>query len=371
MSYGVTLPLLPELLAGAGIVEPAAVARHTGWLTSLYTVALIAVAPAWGRAADRGHGRALAAAALLLTAATVAMLPFAASLTALYAARAAAGLASAGVLPIVLSAVAIGSEAEDRPMRFGWISSATALGFLLGPLSGEFATRAAGISFSTYRLAPLAAAAFAAACALAVSVVHLPVNREQRGRESPMYAGRKLVLPWIATAAAALVVTVIEVGITLLAREALWPASRSVAVYFVICSVVMVLVQLGVYPRAQKTWGALRIEEIALFTMALGVGSLAKPSSWIPVASFVLVAFGIGVMIPSMAVRIAAVAPTGHAGRALALQASFANLGQAVGAAATGWLYTLDIAAPFMVTSIAVIVFAIAYGNMCVAEAHI
>lgn len=40
MSYGVTLPLLPQLLPRLSIISPDEVGRHTGWVTGVYTLAL-------------------------------------------------------------------------------------------------------------------------------------------------------------------------------------------------------------------------------------------------------------------------------------------------------------------------------------------
>ena len=366
MSYGVTLPLLPQLLSARGISGAAEVARHTGWLTSLYTLALIASAPVWGKIADRRSARRILAVTLMASAVAIAVLPFLQTLTALYVARAAAGVVSAGVLPVVLAAVANGTDPELRPLRFGWVSSATALGFLLGPLVGEGAARAPWVSASLPWLAPVAVAALNAACAGAVCGIRTADARAGNRPHGALRVSRELCLAWAASAVTVMTVTVVEVGVTLLTRESAWPASRSLSLYFGVCSAVMIIVQLWVYPQAQRLWSALRIEETALVALAVGVGSLAWPAPWVPVPSFIMTAAGIGVLIPAMAVRVAAAAPAGCSGIALGWQAAFANLGQAVGAGLTGQLYAAEIAAPFLAATVIVIVFAVGYGGATV-----
>lgn len=64
--------------------------------------------------------------------------------------------------------------------------------------------------------------------------------------------------------------------------------------------------------------------------------------------AFVLAAAGIGVLIPSMAVRISSAAGA-RQGWAMGRQAAAANLGQAVGAAATGSLFALAPPLPFLI----------------------
>lgn len=100
-----------------------------------------------------------------------------------------------------------------------------------------------------------------------------------------------------------------------------------------------------------------RVDKIAFIAPALGLAGLVKPAAWVPVVSFLLAAgIGIGALTPSMAVRIAAAAPMDRAARALGCRASFANIGQAMGAAATGWLYGIDIGAPILLGAVVVLV---------------
>lgn len=117
----------------------------------------------------------------------------------------------------------------------------------------------------------------------------------------------------------------------------------------------------GVYTLAlflfAPAWGALADRIDRRWVLAAGlVGSsatlwaLTLPSGmrgiW-TAAAFVLAAAGIGVL-PSLAVRISSAAGA-RQGWAMGRQAAAANLGQAVGAAATGSLFALAVPLPFLI----------------------
>ena len=138
MAFGVTLPLLPSMLDRfIGSAEAGDVARHTGWLTGVYTAAMLALSPAWGALSDRIDRRMVMLAGLVGGAVALAALDFVEGLAALYAARIASGVFSAAVLPAVLGAVADISASGQRRERFGAVAAATATGFLAGPAVGS------------------------------------------------------------------------------------------------------------------------------------------------------------------------------------------------------------------------------------------
>lgn len=351
MAYGVTLPLLPGLVERTGVGSAADVESHTGWLTGVYTLALFLFAPAWGALADRIDRRwvlavGLGGSSVALWALT---LPF--SMRGLYVVRAIAGLTSAAVLPAVFAYVVAASAQSRLQRRFAWIASATALGFLLGPALGDGLT---GPTLAFVRgdvaLASLALGVVAIVGLLAaVGVLGLPPNRSIA--PSPGSAGRvderRVVRSLLLTAVVVLAITVAEVGVTLAARRA--SDTGPVSVYFALCSGVMIAVQFWALPRLERRLGEPRLVVVALAALSAGLGLLAlSRGGFVTAAAFVLAAAGIGVLIPSLAVRISSAAGA-RQGWAMGRQAAAANLGQAVGAAATGSLFALTAPLPFLV----------------------
>lgn len=353
MAYGVTLPLLPGLVERTGGGSAAGMESHTGWITGVYTLALFLAAPAWGALADRIDRRwvlavGLAGSSVALWALTV---PF--SMRGLYAVRAIAGLASAAVLPAVFAYVVTASAPSRLQRRFAWIASATALGFLLGPALGDGLaglTRASARGGATLASLPLDVVAIVGLLA-AVGVLGLPPNRSIAASPGSARSAdeRRIVRSLLLTAVVVLAITVAEIGVTLAARRAPAVGPLPVSVYFALCSGVMIAVQFWALPRLERRLGEPRLVVAALAVLSAGLGLLAvSTGGFVTAVAFVLAAAGIGVLIPSLAVRISSAAGA-RQGWAMGRQAAAANLGQAVGAAATGSLFALAPPLPFLI----------------------
>jgi MFS family permease len=352
MAYGVTLPLLPGLVERTGVGSAAGVESHTGWITGAYTLALFLFAPAWGALADRIDRRWVLAAGLAGSSAALWALTWPFGLRGLYAARAIAGLTSAAVLPAVFAFVVTASAPTRLQRRFAWIASATALGFLLGPVLGDglaapIRVAAGNGAFATLPLDVVAVVGLLAAA----SALGLPPNRAM----TPVLGGamsgdeRRIARSLLLTAVVVLAITVAEVGVTLAARRAPAAGTLQVSVYFAMCSGVMIAVQFWALPRLERSLGEPRLVVAALVGLSAGLGLLALSNGdFVTAAAFVLAAAGIGVLVPSLAVRISSAAGA-RQGWAMGRQAAAANLGQAVGAAATGSLFALAPPLPFLI----------------------
>ena len=351
MAYGVTLPLLPGLVERTGAGSAADVESHTGWITGVYTLALFLFAPAWGALADRIDRRWVLAAGLAGSSVALWALTVPFSMRGLYAVRAIAGLASAAVLPAVFAYVVTASAPSRLPRRFAWIASATALGFLLGPALGDGLagpSRALVRGDAALAALPLDVVAIVGLLA-AVGVLGMPPNRSIAPSPSSARSTdeRRIVRSLLLTAVVVLAITVAEVGVTLAARRV--PAAGPVSVYFALCSGVMIAVQFWALPRLERRLGEPRLVVVALAALSAGLGLLAvSGGGFVTAAAFVLAAAGIGVLIPSLAVRISSAAGA-RQGWAMGRQAAAANLGQAVGAAATGSLFALAPPLPFLI----------------------
>lgn len=352
MAYGVTLPLLPGLVERAGAGSAADVEGHTGWLTGTYTLALFLFAPAWGALADRIDRRSVLVAGLAGSSAALWVLTGPLGLRGLYVARAIAGLTAAAVLPAVFAYVVTASAPSRLQRRFAWIASATALGFLLGPALGDglaapIRAVAGNGAFSALALHVVAVGGLVAAA----GVLTLPVNRAVpagSGRATPGDE-RRIARSLLLTAVVVLAITVAEVGATLAVRRAPAAGAWPVSLYFALCSGVMIAVQFWALPRLERRLGEPRLVVAALLVLSAGVGLLAGSNGrGVTAAAFVLAAAGIGVLIPSLAVRVSSAAGT-RQGWAMGRQAAAANLGQAVGAAATGSLFALAPPLPFLI----------------------
>lgn len=362
MAYGVTLPLLPSLIARLiGSADVGEVARHTGWLTGVYTVAMFTLAPAWGALSDRIDRRLVMLVGLVGSAGTLAALDFITGLAGLYAMRIASGALSAAVLPAVLASVVDLSAPSDRGKRFAAVSSATASGFLIGPAVGSILSAMVASPPADMRLggllmpdSPFMMVAFVSLLA-AAAVMAAPRSTGRRLEATPdVQASEYPPAIWHALWLTAIVVfgmTVAEVGITLLGTQALSLDPRVISAYFALCSVVMITVQAWAYPWLQQRLGERELQASAFLGMALGLAILPHTKAlWLLGMAVALSAAGIGILIPALAARISGAAGS-RQGRALGQQTAAANVGQAVAAFATGFLYATAVPFPFLLAA--------------------
>jgi DHA1 family multidrug resistance protein-like MFS transporter len=355
------LPLMPALVENLVGDEASRVASHTGWLTAAFTLGLFVFSPIWGSLADRVDGRAVIGVGLVGGGAALWALDLPLGLVELYLLRILAGAMSAAVLPGVFS-YATQSWPLRKQERFGWIASATSVGFLLGPVVGNaLGNMTRGLAGRPMADSPFAVVAYLSFAA-AAAVLALPgQSRSRVAGETVGRAGEAQLRRCLVQAAVvALAITVAEVGLTLLSRQGGVVRPAYVTFYFGVCSATMVAMQVWAYPRLEKRFGEPRTVGAALACLSAGLALLALPPSIGLIAlAFVLGGSAVGVLIPALSVRVASGAGT-RPGWGLGRQSSAANLGQSLGAALTGMLYALSPPLPFAAAALAVAVVAIA-----------
>ena len=359
MAYGVTLPLLPfilERLLGPG--HFGTVPWHTGVLTALYTLALFLLSPLWGVLSDRLNRRVVISVGLIGSGVSLALLDNVSSLAMLYALRASSGIFAAAVLPATLAFVAETCGTADRPARFAMVASFTSLGFMLGPMVGGW--------FSFMVLSPPAAmrlggvlmpdspffiiALVSVLCASGMALLSMPHQQPRPGMDEGITLAGKERIRWalLLTLATVFGVSTAEVGITLLGKQSLLLDPGAISQFFVVCSLVMIVTQMGILPLLMRKISIqiLMISAFVLGAFGLGLIPYVKSPRVIDVL-FGMIAAGTGILVPVLASVISESAGQAQ-GHALGRQASAANLGQAVAAASSGALFVAAPAAPFL-----------------------
>lgn len=367
MAYGVTLPVLPFLLERVlGPGEASAVSRHTGWLTGLYTFAAFLVSPAWGVLSDRAGRRSVLVIGLVGSAAGLVALDAATGLGWVYTARIASGLLSSAVLPAALAFAADSTNPAERPRYFAMIASATTLGFLLGPVIGSLlspmlVSPSVGMHIAWILMPDSPLFVTAVINLLIVTMVFRlpgPGGADNAGEKRPadsVSPGRTVGIrqALLLTMLAAFVIGVVEVGMTLAGKEVLFLGPRGISAFFLVCSVVMVGVQIWVFPPLLDKVGMRRLVSGAFMLVAggqiavLGTMSLAAVGT-----SVAFVAVGVGILIPALGTLIAAFAGSNQ-GWALGRQSAAVNLGQAIASALAGVLFVHIPAGPFLAAAAA------------------
>lgn len=360
MAYGVVLPDLPlklrQLMPAGTFAE---IARHTGWVTGVYTLSLLVFSPLWGWLSDRLDCRWVIAIGLLGGGVMLWLADHADSLPVLYVNRVVSGAFSAAVLPAVLACVAGASSRENRQIYFAWVTAATALGFLSGPIVGSsgqflFAALSELPRVGRWLSSPfMLVGVISVACAAAVLTI-VPALRAAGPRIETGSQSWRLIrfLPTLyMTAAVVFGITTAEVGLTLLGQEKLAIRPQDIAMYFALCSILMVVMQMFAYPRIMRRWEEARVVRQAFLAMAAGLALLGwSTGSGMAVAAFILSAGGVGILLQALTLRMSAAAGPSQ-GWAMGSQAAAANLGQTVGSALTGVLYAQLALLPFLLAA--------------------
>lgn len=133
LGFAMVLPLIPfyalDLKASPEVI---------GAIIASFSVAQLLSAPLWGHVSDHYGRRPALLAGLLASAAAYAVFGFADAVWMLFASRLVQG-AGGGTTGVAQAYVADTVAPKDRARALGWLSSGTAVGFMLGPVVGSAA----------------------------------------------------------------------------------------------------------------------------------------------------------------------------------------------------------------------------------------
>ena len=367
VGYGVVLPILPfsiEQLVRSG--DAAAVSRHTGLLTGTYALALFLFAPLWGRVSDRLGRRPLILYGLVGFALTLALFGLMNSLPLLYLSRFLNGLFAAAVTPAAYALVGdLALSHVGRAHRFALLNTASAAGFLVGPMIGGLVLGGARAFAPWLATTPVPAPflATAAVAFLAVPFVWrlLPVVPWRSGcnaaldisRENRVIRTRLLAIALVTAAA----VGAFEVGLSLRGKEVLGLDAYRIGMMFTECSLVMFVAQGLVFSPLVKPETTRWLLLPSLAVLAAGLIAVSFATGYLALVVAVgLIAASAGILSPIITYWISLGAGETQ-GAELGLQTAAASLGQALGSAAGGLLFGVVIlpGASFTVPAAAVL----------------
>ena len=351
VGYGMLLPILPLLIERiGGTTNAASLSRHIGLVTGAYTLALFLFAPIWGRVSDRLERRPLILLGLLGFALSLASFALADSLPLLYVSRFASGFFSAAIPPAAYSLIGDAAPSKEwRAHRQGLLSAAGATGLLVGPIFGSLVLRGAGAVASGGFVisAPFfATSGLALLAALAVSVAAPRTSRKRArlvqghiAQDNRAARIRLLAIGFVTT----LAVGAFEVGLALRGRQVLGLGASEIGMMFTECSLVMLVAQTVVLSPLVSPAATRRFFSPALVILALGLAAIPWASGYVStVIAVAAVAASAGVLSPIVTYWISLGGGDGQ-GAALGQQTAAASLGQTLGSAMGGLLFSLPV----------------------------
>jgi multidrug resistance protein len=135
IGFAIVLPLLPFYA-----LDLAGTPEQIGFILASYSIAQLLFAPIWGRVSDRYGRRPALLIGLTASAAAYVVFALANSLWLLLASRLVQG-AGGGMTGVAQAYVADTIKPADRAKALGWLSAASSLGVMLGPVIGSVAAR--------------------------------------------------------------------------------------------------------------------------------------------------------------------------------------------------------------------------------------
>ena len=342
IGYGVALTVLPvytERIHGLGGASNRLVAFHLGVLTSVFALAQLVTGPSVGRLGDRIGRRPLILAGLAGVGVTEAAFAFTSSLWWLYALRVAGGMAASLLTVGALAAIADQTSEENRAQGMAWFGTAVSLGVVAGPLLGGLLGRAgtfriAGLRFDGYTL-PFLAAGMLALSAGAAAFAFVPESLDpcaSRGDPGSVLWHTLSSSPLLGLVTASQFgLALFEGTFVLYARERLaFGPGRTTAV-FVVCGLVMAVLQTAVVGPLTRFVGPARQAAVGFVLMGGGIGALMVVRSFPVVLTAVgVLALGTALVIPNLS-SLVATTSGGRFATALGMKSSAGSLGQFLG----------------------------------------
>jgi DHA1 family multidrug resistance protein-like MFS transporter len=369
LGYGAGAPLLPLYVKQfVGAAAPAALAWHVGAVGGAYTFALFMFAPLWGRASDRrGRNIALAWGFGIFLAGGLAS-AVAPNLAAVYAARLLAGAGAAAVMPAAQAYIADFSDPVARSRRFVLLGSASFVGFLAGPLVGNWLAGPVmnvpvGIMPAMVDWPWLVVAAIGLPVLLLVPLWIKPqpsTVRSSLPAATSSVRARFVRASMLLAGFASFATGTFEVGFNLFGGQTLGLASGTIAIMFVTCSLAMLAAQATlllpfVRRRIDGRWMASVFVFSALALLFISV----VPNAGSFILFIGVVGASVGMIGPVLSYELLDRGSSAH-GALLGKQAAAGNLGQAVGSVGAGWLFAWQPAAPFWAAALVLVIGAVA-----------
>jgi DHA1 family multidrug resistance protein-like MFS transporter len=357
---GIILPVVPSHVEHLGLANAstARVALHVSLLAASYALMQLLFAPLWGRLSDSLGRRPLLAIGLIGFAAGQALCGLVTSLWAVYAVRLGTGLFSAAILPAAFAFVADTTSDEDRTRGMAQLSAAAGIGFVIGPaiggLLGGIDVHAIGLPVASFSLPFFAAAACALLALFTLRWLEEPVVPAMAERTAAggwLDLGRRIGLPLAVAMVGQVAISLFETTFALHARTDLGMGLVGIGAVFMVCGLMMLVVQLGAVATLARWWGEARLASAALALMGLSLALLAVARSTASVFTLVaLYAIGMGLLTPAVSALVSRRGGT-HAGAALGLESGAKSLGQIAGPLLGGVLFGASVAVPFWLAS--------------------
>jgi multidrug resistance protein len=355
LGFGIIIPLMPFYAETFG-----ATAFKVGLLNTSFSLMQFLFAPFWGRLSDRVGRRPVILIGLFGSFVAYLLFGLAQSLTLLFAARIAAGIAGANI-PTAQAYMADVTTPENRAKGMGLVGAAFGLGFIFGPAIGGFLSQW-GYQAPSFFASALSLANFCAAWfLLPESQPRLradgdkPVNGGERARTSRLAAFRdaferkrlpELLLIYFVVIAA---FSSFELNFSLYGEHRFGFNSTTIGYVFAFIGVVLSVVQGVLVGKVVPKFGEHRVVPAAIAILCAGMVLIPLAGTMLAlVTACGILAVGMGFHSPSITSAISRLSGAHEQGGVLGVAQAVASLGRIIGPAWGGLLYDrFGVTSPF------------------------
>ena len=349
MGLSLVFPVLPFVVAQY-VPDPHRQATVIGWLAASYALLTFFSSPVLGALSDAYGRRPVLILSLLGSAVGYLIFGLGGSLLALFLGRGIDGL-TAGGLSALFGYVADTTPEEERGKVFGQIGAVIGAGFIIGPAIGGLLSHL-GLS------APFYAAALVSVLNLLWGAFVLPESLSPERRTRHFDAAHLNPLRQLRGALASPVVrrlvgvsmlfilpfSLMQVAVTLLARDALGWGPGQVSTVFMVVGVCDIVAQGLLLPSLLRWLGDQGVARLGLGLGVVGMVGLALVS---PLGSAALLYLGVilfasgeGIFNASLAALLSSAVPGESQGQVQGGAQGFQSLAQVAGPLAGGALYS-------------------------------
>ncbi len=350
------VPLLPFYATDFG-----ATATAVGILISAFSIAQLAVAPAWGSFSDRYGRRPAILAGLLVSAFAYGIFALAASVPVLLLARLVQG-AGGGTIGVVQAYVADTSTPERRTRSLGWLSAVTSLGAVAGPAFGSAMIAIGG------RTAPgVGAAALSVLVALFAwrFLGESHTEREPQGATGPRQSSRaaiaRVAFHWNDPAARLIWIYAIGIGafygtiqiVPLLLSSRLAVSEENIGYFIMYLGAMGVFVRTLLLGPMVDRLGEARLSGLGIVILAAGLAATGLAHDWpLLAAGFTLMPLGTAFLFPCVTGLLSRVVPASERGLYMGVQHTFGGVSRVIFPIAAGALMDLSgVGVPYLIAA--------------------
>jgi MFS transporter, DHA1 family, tetracycline resistance protein len=346
LGFGIIIPLMPFYAETFG-----ANALTVGLLNTSFSLMQFLFAPFWGRLSDRVGRRPVILIGLFGSFVAYLLFGLAQSLTLLFAARIAAGIAGANI-PTAQAYMADVTTPENRAKGMGLVGAAFGLGFIFGPAIGGFLSQW-GYQAPSFFASGLSLVNFTAAWFL------LPESRRadagERVRMTRLDAFREALsrkrLPELLLIYFVVVTAFssFELNFSLYGELRFGFTSTTIGYVFAFIGIVLSVVQGLLVGRVVPKLGEHRVVPAAIAILCVGMALIpVAGTTWVLVIACAILALGMGFHSPSITSAISRLSGAHEQGGVLGIAQAVASLGRIIGPAWGGFLYDrFGVTSPF------------------------